>query len=388
MELASELTGIDLETEFRDTLAEAPSNLTQYGHGAAVYAALVQPTIITPAQVAGHYAMASILMPVDRTVSLYSYTVTALDSDGQPQVGDWRQRFGTTTLAIGRIEIRSIITCERHDVVYAVLHTGGRDFHCCVKAFTSRRQFEPLRQRLLALLPQINRSEMAVVLQAEFGKEYYTLRHLFTRERQQLMRQLTQQTLDGLDQLYRQIYLDNYSVLMALRQENLPLPPELEAAATVTLNRRLLGSLRSLELNDAPHDTILELQAIASEAHHLGCRLELPEAAALMERLLQRYLWQLAFDFDSDNLVETLRKLVRWLDVAAHIKLPYQLDRAQELFLHCLAHNISPLSNLEAECVLLSPECVTHLLRLGEFLRVSIDEWLVPCVTSKADMRS
>ncbi|NJK72545.1 MAG: DUF3536 domain-containing protein [Synechococcaceae cyanobacterium SM2_3_60] len=260
MELASELTGIDLEMEFRDTLAEAPSNLAQYGHGAAVYDALVQPTIITPAQVAGHYAIASILVPTDRTVSLYNYTVTALDCDGQPQVGDWRQRFGTTTLAVGRVEIRSIITCECHDLVYAVLHTGGRDFHCCVKPFASRRQFEHLRQRLLTLLPQVNHSEIAVILQSEFDKEYYTLRHLFARERQQLMRQLTQQTLDRLEQLYRQIYLDNYSVLMALRQENLPLPPELEAAATVTLNRRLLGSLRSLELDDVPHDTILELQ--------------------------------------------------------------------------------------------------------------------------------
>ncbi|NJK72546.1 MAG: hypothetical protein HC926_04430 [Synechococcaceae cyanobacterium SM2_3_60] len=101
-----------------------------------------------------------------------------------------------------------------------------------------------------------------------------------------------------------------------------------------------------------------------------------------MERLLQRYLWQLAFDFDSEALEETLWKLVRWLDVAAHLQLPFQLDRAQELFLHCLAHNIIPLSHLEADCALLSPECVTNLLRLSTFLRVNIDEWLVPCAKS------
>ncbi|HBE16746.1 MAG TPA: hypothetical protein DDW51_03800, partial [Cyanobacteria bacterium UBA11367] len=42
------------------------------------------------------------------------------------------QRMGSLTLAVGQLRLVSEITWESTHLVFAVLHLGGWDFHCCI----------------------------------------------------------------------------------------------------------------------------------------------------------------------------------------------------------------------------------------------------------------
>lgn len=53
-----------------------------------------------------------------------------------------------------------------------------------------------------------------------FGAQSYGLHSLFAEERQRIMHLLAQETSNCLNQLYTQVYRDNYGVLMAFRQDD------------------------------------------------------------------------------------------------------------------------------------------------------------------------
>jgi alpha-amylase/alpha-mannosidase (GH57 family) len=261
-------------------------------------------------------------------------------------------------------------------LIYGVLHLGGWDFHCCVQPFPGARRYEEIQSRLFGRLA--HRAEAAIALQAEFGREYFNLTHLFPAERHRIMRLLTQSTLNQLDQIYRQVYQANYRVLLGYRQDGLPVPESLQAAASIVLNQRLMTCLRDMELEGIGRDWVLELRAIATEARELGCNLKLEEATALIDRLVQRQLWQLVHAFDAAQLLHRLQQLNQWLTIAQELGLPVAGDRAQELYLSCIEEHIAPQypQILEQPEPKFTPESLGTLLTLGQRLQVDVGKWL------------
>ncbi|MEM6446175.1 MAG: DUF3536 domain-containing protein [Cyanobacteria bacterium J06642_2] len=375
IDLAGEAVGVDLEPEFLHLLAKAPSNLEQFANGADVYRQHVKSAIVPPHQMAAHYAISSLFNTYARQTTLYSYTVEQLDVDAsEPR----KQKVGGATLAIGRIHLQSATTLESHDLIYAVLHLGGWDFHCCVQPFAGKRHYEAIQQRLWSSLRHGNRAEIAIAIQSEFGEEYFNLTHLFATERQAIMRLLNRETLAHLHQLYRQVYLDNYSVMLAFRQDGIPLPEELQAAASIALNQRLMACLQGMELDEHQTDAVTELRAIAAEAERLGCQLKRHEAADLMNRSIHRYLWLLVHDFSVDTMVDRLTKVVQWLELARDAGLELSASRSQELFLCCLERHIAQRCTTisSTSCENLPAASIPLLVRLGQHLHVAIDVWL------------
>jgi alpha-amylase/alpha-mannosidase (GH57 family) len=92
------------------------------------------------------------------------------------------------------------------------------------------------------------------------------------------MRLLSQDTLLRLDQLYSQVYRDNYGVLRAFHRDGLPVPQELQVAADIALSQRTMEVLQALERETSDpdcnplrqgEDYFNELAAIATEASYL-----------------------------------------------------------------------------------------------------------------------
>lgn len=162
MELANGLTGTDLEPDFLAHLAQAPSNLAEYGHGAEVYRQEVQPSRVSMAQIVAHHAMDSmnnrwpaspeqapgaLSSLANSTQQRYCYDIETLDEQ--------RQWLGSTRLAVGQLQVRSQLTRETGRFVFAVLHTGGLDFHCRVMPWGDglpyEAKYQHLKQQLLAV---------------------------------------------------------------------------------------------------------------------------------------------------------------------------------------------------------------------------------------------
>ncbi len=387
LELAGDVTGIRLEELFIKQLEAAPSNVELFGNGATVYRQLVHSAQISLEQVAAHYAISSLFTTHSREQRVYCYT--AHQSDYQ------LQRIGAMTLAIGRLQLISEVTRETADFTFAVLHLGGWDFHCCIQPFSGRRDYSEMKDDLFDALKQASSAHIILAMNRRFGDQSFSLQSLFAEERHRIMRLLTQGTLNRLAQLYTQVYRDNYGVLMAFQRDELVVPREMQVAAEVALSHRMLLSLRALEQESsdlsaneyqAGLDHLSELEAIATEAHHMRCQLDVPEARQILERLILQVLRHLLSEFDPTALYADLSRIERLIKLGEQMNLNLSLAQAQELYFayltswiipECLKWAVQEQGNLEQTTeTKISLPYLRSLLKLGQLLAIDVDGWL------------
>ncbi|MBW4555501.1 MAG: DUF3536 domain-containing protein [Trichormus sp. ATA11-4-KO1] len=375
LELAGDVAGVQLEKSFLKRLGLAPSNVDLFKHGAEVYRQMVQTAQISVKQVAAHYAITSLFNSQESTLSthkkrVYCYTVNEIDYQ--------MQRMGSLTLAVGHLKLVSEITWESESLVFAVLHLGGWDFHCCTQLFTGRRDYSQLKEKLFGILQQASASQTILAMTQLFREETFNLQNLFAEERHRIMRLLSQETLTRLDQLYTQAYRDNYGVLMAFHRDELEVPQELQVAAEIALGYRCMMTLRSLEQDITEPllslNHIVELEAIATEAKHLRCRLNIPEGKQILEQLIVRLLWQLLHDANGTFATE-IQCLERLIDVGYQLNIGISLHRSQELYFSCLHSHIVPLCLTTLANKEDNNQC-RQLLKLGQKLAVDVSKVL------------
>lgn len=379
LELAGDVSGVQLEAGFLQQLASAPSNVECFKHGAEVYRQLVIPSQISLEQVAAHYAMSSLFTTYLREQSLYCYTLRQKDYQ--------LQRMGPMTLAVGRLQVVSEITHEKADLVFAVLHLGGWDFHCCIQSFKGRRIYSQAKEKLFGVLSQASVAQAILSINTLFGECSYSLQDLFAEERHRLMRLLSRETLNRLNQLYTQVYRDNYGVLMAFHRDRLAVPQELQVAAEIALSHRALASIHSLERETSDPDRnplqmglnhLAELEAIATEAGHFHCQLKLPGAKTTLENLILRSLWQLLYSFNPHTAAADIEWLERLIELGRRLSLHLSLDRVQELYYQHLNNRIQPLlaaTDSPSEDISAGDQEIylRQLLHLGRQFEISVD---------------
>jgi alpha-amylase/alpha-mannosidase (GH57 family) len=382
IELAGDVSGVQLEKGFIKRLATAPSNVVDlFQNGAEVYRQLVIPSQVSLEQVAAHYAITSLFDPYSREQRVYCYTVHQTDYQ--------MQRLGSLSLAVGQIQLTSEMTRETSQMVFAVLHLGGWDFHCCIQPFTGRRAYSQAKESLFSALREASAAQTILAMSRIFTGQSFSLQDLFAEERHRIMRLLSQETLTRLDQLYTQVYRDNYGILMAFHRDQLDVPQELQVAAEIAISHRAIASLQALEreTSDFPlthpqlcQSHLLELEAIAHEADHLHCQLRLPQIKQTLERLIGRSLWSLLQTFEAETAEENVRWVERLIELGDRLHLCLKLDRVQELYLSHLHRQVMPqlqpsscLATLELQWTIAQ---VRQFLELGDKLAIDVSHWL------------
>jgi len=390
LELAGDVVGVQLEKCFVKRLALAPSNVDCFKDGAAVYRQLVVSAQISFKQVAAHYAISSLFTSYARQQRVYCYDAQQLDY----QI----QRMGSLTLAVGQLRLVSEITWESAHLVFAVLHLGGWDFHCCIQPFAGRRAYSKLKDKVFYSLNQASAAHAILAMHQMFGDESFSLQSLFAEERHRIMGLLSRETLTRLDQLYTQVYRDNYGVLMAFHRDELPVPQELQVAAEIALSNRALTAIKALDSASSDPQLVLchlaELEAIATEANHMRCQLKIRDGKPTLEKLILRSLWQMLHDTNPDTLSADINFIRRLIEVGNQLNLGLSLAQCQELYFNCLQPRIEPLFQQAMQAQLSSEnngesavangtsktDCNTiqlrQLLQLGEKLAVDVSFWL------------
>ncbi|AFY35813.1 DUF3536 domain-containing protein [Calothrix sp. PCC 7507] len=386
LELAGDVAGVQLEKGFVKHLGLAPSNVDTFKHGGEVYHQQVLTAQIGFQQVAAHYAITSLFAnhktPENRSSvtsqdaaskqphpyqkRVYCYTANELDYQ--------LQRMGSLTLVVGHLKLVSEITWESEHLVFAVLHLGGWDFHCCIQKFSGRRDYSEIKEKLFTALQQASAAHTILVMTQLFREEAFNLQDLFAEERHRIMQLLSQETLTRLNQLYTQAYRDNYGVIMAFHRDELTVPQELQVAAEIALGYRCMMTLRSLEQDITEPQTswnhIVELEAIATEAKHLRCRLNIPEGRQILEQLIVRSIWQLLHD-PNGTVDADIQRLEKLIDVGYQLNLGISLHRSQELYFSGLHNQIASMCFTTLDHDQDTNKC-PNLLKLGQKLAVDV----------------
>lgn len=358
MDLARQVTGEDLEAAFLRRLVAAPSNLPDFQNGADIYRQLVAVARVTPAEVAVHCAIAASIEPAPHSSGgrAYCYRVACLDYR--------HESHHDRALGVGHFQLVSAITWERYEFVVAALHINDWEFRASVLPWEDCPDYETLK---VEAFRGFDKGEAAAItaIAAQFGEETWTLDRLFGEERERILQQLGRATRVCLERSYERVYQENYQLLVAFRENGLPVPPELRSAAAVVLSQRCMSGLRALECaHDDPDERLAALAPVATaiaEAQQLHCQLQLSsEGAASLQRLLCSGLEQL-LQAEAVNAIAR-RYVAELIELAGHLQAQLSLDLAQELYFQWLRQEL-PRNPV--------PKELEPLLEIGRLLRIA-----------------
>jgi len=320
IQLAREVTGLELESGFLERLAEAPSNLPEVTeNGRDVYLKLVRPMVATLRTVIADYTIGALIEPEAPQQTLGVYEIQ--------EVGAHRKSRDSFTLTTGRVRVQSQLTGESLQAIYAALGSDGHDFRCSVKGYVDTEEYTQLQDELFRLFTHSSLTEVMRALDAHFGEEYFTLSHLFPDEQRRIGQQLVAKALERFEQQCEEVYRTNQRLIDFIRTKNLPLPDALRMAAQSSMNAEISHLARQLLAGHlTPSDLESIIRAHQHEAKRLPCTLNFDPLNRACEAIIERHIALLPQEAGHAQLPRQA------LDVAQELKLGLNLWHGQNLF--------------------------------------------------------
>ncbi len=282
----ADLGGPRLESEMAHRLADAPSNLPAFRDGGVVWARLIRPAVVDVRRVVAHYAIIGLLEPWPDEAAVHAYRVQRLDEAGEA--------YGGTPFRIGHVRVSSTITGDVRDAMYAVLHFGGQDFVCGVRAWEDAGVYAAIKTDLLRRYARSTVADVVRGMDEWFPGGSFSLTDLFLDERRRVLVNVTRATLQRHEETYQQMWEENRKLVHYLRQADAPIPEVLRLVARHVFEQALLTELAKVEARGetgALPDRMFEL---AGEATALGLTLDLEAARPTAMRVVRRALTAVA----------------------------------------------------------------------------------------------
>ena len=373
MQLAASFTEEDFETEFVKILSNAQSNIKEFGSGADIYKRFVKPSVVTIKQIASLWAILSLYEEIEDETTLYCYDIKRVSYKTVSK--------GKNSLYIGRVQIKSQITLEQYDMIFALLKYSGGDFHCTIKEYSSPEEFSEIQKNLTSTFMNYPLTEIIRSLDENFGSEYYTLKDIFIEERRKILNIMIQGKTNKFSGLYKDIYEDGKASIFHFKNLGLNPPDEFKIAAKYVLgmefNRQLENSRKSF--ND--HE-LQEAIDINKEAKLLGIELDKKLANNIFTEKISDAVYALAKSPEIHK-IEAVLGLFKYVDA---LELRIDTSESQNTYfnkiheiLEDVAQNIEELNDdYERKFVLLLLELGTKLNINTDFYKDTFDKAMSP----------
>lgn len=256
VELAASLFDVDVETEFLEGLAAAPSNLPRWGDGRTVYQRIVGRARVELSKVAAHHAVISLFEPGSEEV--YGYRVEVEDRHVVES--------GRTRLAYGRSLVRSAITGRSGRFTSGVLHLGDQNLVGGVRPFQGEEEYRELTSTMRDAFDTGDLPSIVRTLDEHFSAGIHSLRSLFRDEQLRVLDRLLGPALERSTDALERVYEEHSVVLRFLVELDAPLPPGLQRLAEQVLAQRLRSALHPPAADlDVATDLVREAEQVGAE---------------------------------------------------------------------------------------------------------------------------
>lgn len=240
IQLANEISGKDLEPGYIKRIEKAPSNHGAFGNGAKVYERFVKPAPLDPQRIGVHYAVSSLFEDYPETTQIGEYTA-------QSQFVDHMES-ASQRLALGKAKIRSEITWEEETISYAVLHYGDQNLICGARRFSDERTFFSMQDEIKNAFQTGDVLQIIRLMDLHFGDHNYSLWHLLRDKKREILNRILKTTLADAEASLRQVFENHYSIMSALKDNNIPLPKAFATSVEFILDSDFRKSMEGDDL--------------------------------------------------------------------------------------------------------------------------------------------
>ena len=276
---------------------------------------------------------------------------------------------GKNSLYLGRIAIKSQITLEKYDLIFALLKYSGGDFHCAIKEYSTAEEFNEIQKSLTDTFVNYPLTEIIRSLDKNFGSEYYTLKDIFIEERRKILNIMIQGKTNKFSGLYKDIYEDGKASIFHFKNLGLTPPDEFKIAARYVLGIEFNKQFENDEKVINEHD-LQEAIDINNEAKMLDIKLDKKLANKIFTEKITDAMYALAKNPEIHR-IETVLNLFKYVE---QLELRIDTSESQNTYFNkiheILEEVVSNIDDLKDEY---DRKFVLLLLELGNKLNINTD---------------
>ena len=349
MQLVSQTSDVNLEEEFLSRLELAPSNIATLENGAGVYQKYVVPSKTNLQRVGMHYAVASIFEEDPESFPVFNYT-TSNDVFIRKEAGEQK-------LVLGVTKVRSNVTRSEKKFAFAVIYMGQHNIIGNISLDMGEDKFATMQTLMVKAFEEARLGDIIGLMQTYFGPEKYTIWQLFQDEKRKVFNLITYQSMRDLENSLRRIYNRDYPLVMALANNDTPIPTAYRTTFEYILNADLIRCFESERIN------VLQIERIMNEL--VKWKLDIEDTGKL-ERLagetIFKELKRISSEGDNYKRIERLNRLFPLL---LKFNLMPKLYKSQNLYFEIAVGNRTHEGH--------SAEWIRHFNLLGDNLGVKVE---------------
>lgn len=363
MQLAASFSSKDLESDFKQILSKAQSNIHGFGTGKDVYEKFVKPSVVSIKQIAALWAISSMHTNFDESTFLYCYDI-------KKHLYKYVSK-GATAFSTGRIEIESKVTLEKFDFFFASLQFPEGDFHCAIKRYDESENIINIIKELIQTYTQEPITETIRALDNIFGNDYYTLKDLLVEDRSKILLTSLKDKLSKFSNNYRDVYNEGKSFISQLISLGINVPVEYKLAAQYTLSNDF-NELFKESVNIIDDEIIQKAAEINEEAIAFKIDIDKTPTCDIFSKQIQKSVYNFVKNFE----IHRLDKILKLFECVNKLGLKVDIAEAQNLyfnkiymkFTNLLDNVIQANDNIDEV-----RDFLFSLLVLGEFLNINTD---------------
>jgi len=363
LQLSREFIDYDIEPKFLEILSQAQSNIIDLGTGKDIYERWVKPSVVDVKQFISHWAITSLYQEYDNETDLYCWEIKKKDFRSIKK--------GRTDLVVGRLEARSKITLERHDMVFALLHFGGEDFQCAVRSFTDATDYNNIKSSLIETYDKETLTDVVRLIDEYFGKKYYTLKDLFSKEKKEILRKILTDKLDKFTDTFRSMYSEGRQPIKQLKDVGIDVPTEFKIVAEFILSKQFNELIKNADYIFSDEVMQKGLSYI-QEAQKLSVTIHKEPAQKIFEGKILRNLIRLVDGFEAPQA----RKLLNILSASKQLDICPNTREAQNYYFEKIFKSMPEFFKelTKTKDGKTFKQLLNYLLNIGEMLDFDVKE--------------
>lgn len=319
MQLAAHFTTEDYEAKFTEILADAKSNLTEHGTGKDVYEKYVKPSVVTMKQVASLWALSSLYEDFEDDEDVYCYNIS--------KKAYKKVQKGNATLVVGHVEVKSKITLQTSDIMFALMQYSGGDFHCAIKEYSDDAEFNKIKVELIKTFMMNPLTEIIRSLDEYFGREYFTLKDIFIEERRKILQILLKGKLAKFAQTYQEMYDEGKGSIYHMQSLGLTIPDEFKLSAGYALSHKF-NDLVVHSGGFVDSNLLQQAADINFEARRIDIKLDKKPSNAIFSKKIIQNLNRLVYSFE----IQQAEVLLELFDNVEKLELEVDITEAQNVY--------------------------------------------------------
>jgi len=359
IQLAAKFTDKNLEENFTNILSEAKSNLPEHGSGKDIYEKYVKPSRVTLKQIASLWALSSLYQDFEDEEDVYCYKIT--------RKAYKRVSKGSANLVIGNIEIKSKITFQKSNLLFALIQYTGGDFHCAIKEYSDDNEYNEIKNNLIKLFLINPLTEIIRTMDEYFGKEYFTLKDIFIEERRKILQILLKGKLEKFAQIYKDMYDDGKGSIYHLQNLGLDIPNEFKISAAYALSHKFNDLVASSD-GFLDEDLIQQAKDLNYEAKRINIQMDKQQSNQIFSAKILQNINRLVYSFE----IQQASAIIELFDNIEALDLQVDISEAQNIYFTKIFHRIGDVLETSSK----SPsnkKFVEKLLKIGERLNINTE---------------